>query len=61
MGHADHVALLPGINVGGRNKPAMADLRKVVESLATATRSPTSSGNVDIHQQEHDTAAIAAN
>ena len=28
-----HVALLRGINVGGRNKVAMADLRKVVESL----------------------------
>ena len=28
-----HVALLRGINVGGRNKVAMADLREVVASL----------------------------
>jgi hypothetical protein len=29
-----HVALLRGINVGGRNRIAMADLRAVVTSLA---------------------------
>lgn len=29
-----HVALLRGINVGGRNRVAMADLRAVVTSLA---------------------------
>jgi uncharacterized protein (DUF1697 family) len=31
-----HVALLRGINVGGRNKVAMADLREVVASLGYA-------------------------
>ena len=30
---ASHVALLRGINVGGRNKVPMADLREVVTSL----------------------------
>src|ERR1700723_3141847 len=36
---ATHVALLRGINVGGKNKVAMADLREVVadtSALATA-------------------------
>ena len=28
-----HVALLRGINVGGKNRVTMADLRKVVTSL----------------------------
>ena len=28
-----HVALLRGINVGGRSKVATADLRRIVESL----------------------------
>jgi uncharacterized protein (DUF1697 family) len=56
-----HVALLRGINVGGRNKVAMADLRKVVESLghgnvATYIRS----GNVVFTSNHTDTAAIAA-
>jgi uncharacterized protein (DUF1697 family) len=32
-GMATHVALLRGINVGGRNKVPMADLREVVASL----------------------------
>jgi len=33
---ATHIALLRGINVGGRNKVAMADLRDVVTSLGHA-------------------------
>ena len=33
---ATHIALLRGINVGGRNKVAMADLREVVTSLGHA-------------------------
>jgi uncharacterized protein (DUF1697 family) len=33
---ATHIALLRGINVGGRNKVAMADLRDVVASLGHA-------------------------
>jgi uncharacterized protein (DUF1697 family) len=33
---ATHVALLRGINVGGKNKVAMADLREVVAGLGHA-------------------------
>src|SRR6516164_5423529 len=33
---ATHIALLRGINVGGHNKVAMADLREVVTSLGHA-------------------------
>jgi uncharacterized protein (DUF1697 family) len=42
-----HVALLRGINVGGRNKVAMADLRTVVSSLGhTDVTTYIQSGNV---------------
>ena len=42
-----HVALLRGINVGGRNKVAMADLREVVSSLGhTGVTTYIQSGNV---------------
>lgn len=42
-----HVALLRGINVGGRNKVAMADLRTVVASLGhTDVATYVASGNV---------------
>lgn len=42
-----HVALLRGINVGGRNKVAMADLREVVRSLGhTDVATYVTSGNV---------------
>ncbi|PZF82091.1 DUF1697 domain-containing protein [Jiangella anatolica] len=42
-----HVALLRGINVGGRNKVAMADLRALVEGLGhTGVRTYINSGNV---------------
>jgi hypothetical protein len=42
-----HVALLRGINVGGRNKVAMADLREVVTSLGyTDVATYIQSGNV---------------
>jgi uncharacterized protein (DUF1697 family) len=56
-----HLALLRGINVGGRNKIAMADLREVVasrgyEDVATYIQS----GNVVFTCEETDTAAIAA-
>ena len=44
---ATHVALLRGINVGGRNKVAMADLREVVTELGHADVSTyIQSGNV---------------
>ena len=44
---ASHVALLRGINVGGRNKVPMADLREVVASLGhTGVSTYIQSGNV---------------
>jgi uncharacterized protein (DUF1697 family) len=44
---ATHVALLRGINVGGRNKVPMADLRELVSSLGhTAVTTYIQSGNV---------------
>jgi len=44
---ATHVALLRGINVGGRNKVPMADLREVVTSLGhTGVTTYIQSGNV---------------
>ena len=56
-----HVALLRGINVGGRNKLAMADLRKVVESLGHGdVATYIQSGNVAFTSRNTDTAAIAA-
>jgi uncharacterized protein (DUF1697 family) len=55
-----HVALLRGVNVGGRNKVAMADLRKVVESLGHANVATyIQSGNVVFTSNHTDTAAIA--
>jgi uncharacterized protein (DUF1697 family) len=55
-----HVALLRGINLGGRNKVAMADLRKVVESLGHGeVATYIQSGNVVFTSNHPDTAAIA--
>lgn len=46
-GVRSHVALLRGINVGGRNKVAMADLRRIVASLGhTDVMTYIQSGNV---------------
>ncbi|HUY48077.1 MAG TPA: DUF1697 domain-containing protein [Streptosporangiaceae bacterium] len=56
-----HVALLRGINVGGRNKVAMADLRAVLTSLGHAdVATYIQSGNVVFSTAETDTAALAA-
>ncbi len=56
-----HVALLRGINVGGRNKVSMADLRAVVTSLGHGdVATYIQSGNVVFTSQETDTTAIAA-
>ena len=58
---ASHVALLRGINVGGRNKVPMADLRQVVASLGhTAITTYIQSGNVLFDTPETDTAKLAA-
>jgi uncharacterized protein (DUF1697 family) len=55
-----HLALLRGVNVGGRNKVAMADLRRVVESLGHGdVTTYIQSGNVVFTSERTDTAAIA--
>ncbi len=56
-----HVALLRGINVGGHNRVAMADLRAVVTSLShTNVATYIHSGNVVFTSTETDTTAVAA-
>jgi uncharacterized protein (DUF1697 family) len=60
---ATHVALLRGINVGGRNKVAMADLRDVVAGLGhTDVSTYIQSGNVLFTADPGDagTSALAA-
>ncbi len=58
---ATHVALLRGINVGGRNKVAMADLREIMASLGhTDVATYIQSGNVVFSTDEKDTATVAA-
>ena len=58
---ASHVALLRGINVGGRNKVPMADLREIVASLGhTGVSTYIQSGNVLFSTAEEDTAKLAA-
>jgi uncharacterized protein (DUF1697 family) len=60
-GMASHVALLRGINVGGRNKVPMAELREVVASLGhTGVTTYIQSGNVLFSTDETDTAKLAA-
>ena len=58
-GMPTHVALLRGINVGGRNRVAMADLREVVLGH-TEVATYVQSGNVVFTSEEADTATIAA-
>jgi uncharacterized protein (DUF1697 family) len=54
---ASHVALLRGINVGGKNKVPMAELREVVTSLGhTGASTYIQSGNVLFTAAETDTA-----
>ena len=58
---ASHVALLRGINVGGRNKVPMTDLREVVTSLGhTGVTTYIQSGNVLFSAADPDTAKLAA-
>jgi uncharacterized protein (DUF1697 family) len=58
---ASHVALLRGINVGGRNKVPMADLREVVAALGhTGVTTYIQSGNVLFSTADTDTAKLAA-
>jgi uncharacterized protein (DUF1697 family) len=56
-----YIALLRGINVGGRNRVAMADLRKVVSSLGhTDVATYIQSGNVVFTTKKTDTSKMAA-
>ncbi len=58
---ASHVALLRGINVGGRNKVPMAELREVVASLGhTGVATYIQSGNVLFSTEKKDNAKLAA-
>jgi uncharacterized protein (DUF1697 family) len=58
---ASHIALLRGINVGGRNKVGMAELREVVTSLGhTGVRTYIQSGNVLFSAPDGDHAKLAA-
>ena len=58
---ASHVALLRGINVGGRNKVSMKDLREVVTSLGhTGVTTYIQSGNVLFTAADTDSAKLAA-
>jgi uncharacterized protein (DUF1697 family) len=55
-----YVALLRGINLGGRNKVAMADLRQVAESLGhTEVATYIQSGNLVFTNTGDDTVALA--
>jgi uncharacterized protein (DUF1697 family) len=59
-GMPTHVALLRGINLGGRNRVAMAALREVVEGLGhTEVATYIQSGNVVFTSGEADPARIA--
>jgi len=56
-----HLALLRGINVGGRNKVPMADLREVVTALGhTGVSTYIQTGNVLFDTAGPDTAKLAA-
>jgi uncharacterized protein (DUF1697 family) len=58
---ASHVALLRGINLGGRNKVPMAELREVVASLGhTGVTTYIQSGNVLFTTPESDTGKLAS-
>jgi uncharacterized protein (DUF1697 family) len=58
---ASHVALLRGINLGGRNQVPMAELRTVVASLGhTGVTTYIQSGNVLFSTPETDTARMAS-
>ena len=57
---ARYAALLRGINVGGRNKVAMADLRELASALGHAdVATYIQSGNLVFSSAEPDPAALA--
>lgn len=54
-----YIALLRGINISGRNKVPMAELKKGFESLSfTAVRTWLNSGNVSFLSSETDPAVL---
>ena len=58
---ATHIALLRGINVGGHNKVAMADLRELMASLGhTDVVTYIQSGNAVFSSGEPDTGVLAS-
>ncbi|WP_082105572.1 DUF1697 domain-containing protein [Demequina subtropica] len=57
---ATHVALIRGINVGGKNPVAMARLRETLESRGVPARTYIQSGNVLLTAPELDEAAVEA-
>jgi uncharacterized protein (DUF1697 family) len=58
---SSHVALLRGINVGGRNKVPMAELREVVTSLGhTGVTTYIQSGNVLFTTDQRDNGKLAS-
>jgi uncharacterized protein (DUF1697 family) len=58
---ATHLALLRGINVGGRNKVPMAELREVVSALGhTEVTTYIQSGNLLFTTDERDTDKLAS-
>jgi uncharacterized protein (DUF1697 family) len=58
---ASHVALLRGINIGGRNKVPMAELRDVMTSLGhTGVSTYIQSGNVLFSTEDTDPAELAS-
>jgi uncharacterized protein (DUF1697 family) len=58
---ASHVALLRGINVGGKNKVPMAELREVVTSLGhTGVTTYIQSGNVLFTTEDIDPGKLAS-
>jgi uncharacterized protein (DUF1697 family) len=60
-GMATHVALLRGINVGGRNKVPMADLREIVSALGhTGVTTYIQSGNVLFTTADTSTGELAS-
>src|SRR5262245_20059299 len=56
-----HIALLRGINVGGHNKVAMADLRELLGALGcTRVKSLLQSGNLVFQSDRKSDAALEA-
>ncbi|SEJ69751.1 DUF1697 domain-containing protein [Demequina mangrovi] len=60
MPAATHVALIRGINVGGRNAVPMARLRSALEERGVTARTYIQSGNVLVETPDSDEAQVGA-